>query len=78
VGEPVFFKVKSKRILLKLGSFVKLAVRHYEPFEILERISLVSYMLALPISMRIQNMFHVFLLKKYVPDPSHVIDWKGI
>jgi hypothetical protein len=74
----VFFKVKSKRILLKLGSFVKLAVRHYGPFEILERIGLVSYMLALPISMRIHNMFHVFLLKKYVPNPSHVIDWNVI
>jgi hypothetical protein len=32
-------------------------------------------MLAFPASMRIHNVFHVSLLKKYVPDPNHMIDW---
>jgi hypothetical protein len=35
VGEHVFLKVKVKRILLRLGSFPKLAARYYGPFEIL-------------------------------------------
>jgi hypothetical protein len=35
-------------------------------------------MLAFPASMRIHNVFHVSLLKKYVPDPNHVIDWTVI
>jgi hypothetical protein len=35
-------------------------------------------MLAFPASMRVHNVFHVSLLKKYVPDANHVIDWNVI
>jgi hypothetical protein len=35
-------------------------------------------MLAFPASMRVHNVFHVSLLKKYVPDPNHIIDWTVI
>jgi hypothetical protein len=35
-------------------------------------------MLALPASLCIHNVFHVSLLKKYVPDVNHVIDWNVI
>jgi hypothetical protein len=45
VGEHVFFIVKEKRILLRLGSFLKLATRYCGPFEILEKIGLFAYML---------------------------------
>jgi hypothetical protein len=31
--------------------------------------------LALHASMNVHNVFHVSLLKKYVHDPNHVIDW---
>jgi hypothetical protein len=44
------------------------------PFEILDRIGPVAYMLALPASMNVHNVFHVSLLNKYVHDPNHVID----
>jgi hypothetical protein len=39
---------------------------------------IVAYMLELLASMRVHNMFHVSLLKKYVPDPNHIIDWNVI
>jgi hypothetical protein len=58
-----------------LGSCTKMAVTFYGPFEILDRIGPVAYMLALPASMNGHNVFHVSLLKKYVHDPNHVIDW---
>jgi hypothetical protein len=43
-------------------------VRHYGPFEFLEKIGPVA-------SIIIHNVFHVSLLKKYALDPNHVIDW---
>jgi len=70
--------VKSKKISLKLGSFPKLVARYFGPFDIQERIRPVSYMIELIASMCIHNLFHVSLLKKYVPNSNHVIDWNVI
>jgi hypothetical protein len=78
VGDHVFLKVKANRSSLKLGNCTKLVARLCGPFEILERIGPVAYMLALPASMSIHNVFHVSLLKKYIPDANHVIDWNVI
>jgi hypothetical protein len=78
VGDHVFLKVKANRSSLKLGSCAKLVARFCGPFEILERIGPVAYMLALPTYMIAHNVFHVSLLKKYIPDANHVIDWNVI
>jgi hypothetical protein len=78
VGDHVFLKVKANRSSLKLGNYAKLAARFCGPFEILERIGPVAYMIALPASMTVHNVFHVSFLKKYIPDANHVIDWNVI
>jgi hypothetical protein len=78
VGDHVFLKLKSNRSSLKLGNYAKLAARFCGPFEILKRIRPVAYMLALPASMTVHNVFHVSFLKKYIPDVNHVIDWNVI
>ena len=75
VGEHVLLKVKPKKSSLKLGNCTKLATKFYGPFEILDRIGIVPYMHALPTSMNVHNVFHVSLLKKYVHDPNHFVDW---
>ena len=59
VGDHVFLKVKANRSSLKLGSCAKLAAIFCGPFEILERIGLVDYMIALPASMFVHNVLHV-------------------
>jgi hypothetical protein len=70
--------VKANKSSLKLGNCSKLAARYCGPFEILERIGHVAYMLSLSTSMTIHNLFHVSFLKKYIPDANHVIDWNVI
>ena len=74
MGEHVFLKVKAKRSYLRLESFPKLAARYCGPFEILEKIGPIACMLALSAYMRVHNVFHVSLLKKYVTNPNHIID----
>jgi hypothetical protein len=78
VGDHVFLKVKANRSSLILGNCSKLAARYCGPFEILERIGPVAYMIALPASMSVHNVFHVSLLKKFIPDVNCVIDWNVI
>jgi hypothetical protein len=78
VGDHVFLKVKTNRSSLSLGSCAKLEERFCGPFEILERIGPVAYILTLPAYMTVHNVFHVSLLKKYVPNVNHAIDWNVI
>ncbi|TYK14914.1 pol protein [Cucumis melo var. makuwa] len=55
----------------------KLGPRFVGPFEILERIGPGAYRLALPPSLSaVHDVFHVSMLRKYVPDPSHVVDYE--
>jgi hypothetical protein len=68
-------KVKAQKSSLKLGNSAKLTPRFCGPFEILARIGPVAYQLALQANLRIHNVFHVSLLKKYIHDPTHRIDW---
>jgi hypothetical protein len=63
VGDHVFMKVKANRSSLKLGSCAKLAARFCGQFDILEKIGPVAYMLTLPASMTVHNVFHVSLVK---------------
>ena len=72
--DHVFLKASSSRGIMRFGWKGTLNPRYISSFEILERIGSVAYRLALPPEMsKINNVFHVSLLKKYVSDPQHVI-----
>ena len=79
VGDHVFLKVMPKIGVVRFGKRGKLSPRFIGPFEIIERIATVTYWLALPPSMSgVHEVFHVSMLRKYTPDPAHVVDWGQI
>ena len=54
----------------------KLSPRYVGPLEVLERVGAVAYQLALPPSLSsVHEVFHIFMLRKYTPDPTHIVDW---
>jgi hypothetical protein len=74
VGDRVFLKVKPYGKIIRFGKKGKLAPRYIGPFMIIERIGNVAYRLELPVELeRIHNVFHVSMLRKYIPDDSHVL-----
>ena len=76
VGDHVFLKVMPKRGVVRFGKRGKLSSRFIGPIEILERIGVVEYRLALPPNMLgVHEVFHVSMLLHYTPDPAHVVDW---
>ena len=76
MGDHVFLKVIPKKGVVRFGKQGKLSLRYIGPFEVLERVSTVAYRLALPSSLSsIHAVFHVSMLRKYTPNPTHVVDW---
>ncbi|XP_039120511.1 uncharacterized protein LOC120256910 [Dioscorea cayenensis subsp. rotundata] len=76
VGDHVFLRVAPTKGVIRFGVRGKLSPRFIGPFEILERIGEVAYRLALPPSLsRVHDVFHVSMLKKFIPNPDHVIQF---
>ena len=65
--------------MVKFGKRGKLSPRYIGPFEILERVSTVAYLLALQPSLSgVHEVFHISMFWKYNLDPAHVVDLGGI
>jgi transposase InsO family protein len=75
VGEHAFLRVSPTKGVVRFGVKGKLAPRYIGPFLILDRVGPCAYRLALPPSLAgVHNVFHVSQLRRYVPDPSHVLE----
>ena len=74
VGDKVFLKVSPMRGVVRFGQKGKLSKRYVGPFDIRSRIGDVAYRLTLPPELSgVHNVFHVSMLRKYIPDPTHVL-----
>ncbi|KAA0056289.1 pol protein [Cucumis melo var. makuwa] len=79
VGDKVFLKVAPMKGVLRFEKKGRLSPYFVQQFEILERIGLVAYRLALPPSLFVvHDVFHVLMLRKYVINPSHVVDYEPL
>ena len=75
MGDHVFLKVMPNRGVIRFGKRGKLSPRYIRPFEVLERVGIVSYQLTLlPSLSSVHDVFHVSMLRKYTAHPTHVVD----
>ena len=63
VGDHVYLRVRPRKSSLKLRSCAKLSPRYCGPFEVLERIGIVAYRIALPASTRAIMFFMSLYLR---------------
>ena len=74
MGDKVFLKVSPWMKVLRFGKKGKLSSRFIGPYEVLERIELVAYRLALPPELaKFHDVFHVSMLRKYRTDELHIL-----
>ena len=74
IGDKVFLKISPWKGMLRFGRRGKLSPHYIGPYEISERIGPVAYRVILPPELaRIHGVFHVSMLRRYIPDPSHVL-----
>ncbi|GAU22478.1 hypothetical protein TSUD_295970 [Trifolium subterraneum] len=74
-GDHVFLRVTSTTGVGRALKSKKLTSKFIGPYQILERIGKVAYRIALPVTLsNLHDVFHVSQLRKYVSDPSHVIE----
>ncbi len=74
MGDYVFLKVSPMKGGTRFGKKDKLAPRYIGPFEIMDRVRAVAHRLELPLSLsHVHPVFHISMLRKYIPDPFHVL-----
>ena len=79
VRDMIFLKVAPIKGVMRFQKKGKLSPRFVGPFKILKHIGKVAYELALlPTIVGVHNVFHVSMLRKYFPDPSHVLNYEPL
>ena len=74
VGEKVFLKVSPWRGVLRFEKSGKLSPRYIGPYDVIEKVGPLAYRLKMPAELsRLQDVFHVSMLRRYRADPSHAI-----
>ena len=72
----MFLKVSLWKGVKRFGLKEKLSPRYVGPFQILERVAVVAYRIALPpVLGHVHNVFHVSMLRGYNNNPLHVIEY---
>lgn len=79
IRDMVFLKVSLMKGVMRFGQKGKLAPRYIGPFEIHSKVGDMAYRLVLlPELSQIHPMFHVSILRKYISDPSHILQPQAV
>ena len=79
IGDIIFLKVSPIKEVMRFGKKGKLAPRYIGPFEIRLKVGEVAYRLVLPPEFsQIHPVFHVSMLRKYISNPSHVLQPQAV
>ena len=79
VGDQVFIRIRPNKSTIRFGKGTKLSPRFVGPFRIKEKIGPVAYRLVLPPHLhKTHDVFHVSVLRHYVSDESHKLDWQDL
>ena len=74
-SDHVFLRVSPTTGIGRAIRGKKLSPCFLGPFQITEKVGPVAYRVALPPSLsNLHDVFHVSQLRKYVPDPSHIVE----
>ncbi|XP_010531763.1 PREDICTED: uncharacterized protein LOC104807986 [Tarenaya hassleriana] len=74
VGDFVFLRVQAIRGHTRFGKTGKLKPRYIGSYPVIAKVGVVAYRLDLPPELgRIHDVFHVSMLRKYIADPSHIL-----
>ena len=75
MGDHVFLRITPTTSVGRAIRSRKLSPKFIGPYQILRRIGPVAYEIALPPQLsNLHSVFHVSQLRKYVADPSHVLE----
>lgn len=79
VRDKVFLKVSPWKGIMRFGKKGKLSPRYIGLYEVIDKVEMLAYRLALPPELaQIYNVFHVSVLRKYVPDSSHILQTEPV
>ena len=79
IRDKVFLWVAPMKRVMRFGKKDKLSPRFVGPFEVMERVGEVAYRIVLPPALSgIHNVFHESILRKYIPDLSHVLSYEPL
>jgi hypothetical protein len=79
VGDQVFIRIRTNKSTIRFGKGTKLSPQFIGLFKIQEKIGPIAYRLVLPPHLhKNHNIFHVSILRHYVVDESHKLNWKEL
>lgn len=74
VDDWVYLKVSPMNGIMRFGKKEKLSPRYIGPYRISKRVGNVTYVLELPTKLVVvHSVFHVYMLKKCMSDPSLIV-----